>query len=143
MMIGGCHGSTTGGVKVQRLIIAFKALGREVTKLWAPEEAVLPIIIDKKKVPKNAIQQALLIIFVWFLSLCFGTILLLFDKSFSLSTAFTAQLSALSNFGPSTLTINQLSTSSLYVKIILIISMIAGRIEILPILLLFQKKVWF
>ncbi len=143
MTIGSCHGSTTGGIKVQRIVIASKALGREVAKLWAPEEVVLPIIIDKKKVPENAIQQALLIIFVWFLTLSIGTILLLFDKSLSLSSAFTAQLSALSNFGPSALSIEQLISSSVYVKTILIISMIAGRIEILPIILLFQKKVWF
>ncbi len=142
MFIGGCHGSTTGGIKMQRVLLIGKSIFRELQKIWLPEEAVLPIVLDKKIVPENATQQALIISSIWVFSLLLGTLLLLLSSTMSLQTAFSAQLSALSNIGPSFMDSATLASSNLLVKIILMISMIAGRIEILPLLLLFQRKAW-
>jgi trk system potassium uptake protein len=142
MFIGGCHGSTTGGIKMQRVLLIGKSIFRELQKVWLPEEAVLPIVLDKKIVPENATQQALIISSIWVFSLLLGTLLLLLSSTMSLQTAFSAQLSALSNIGPSFMDSATLASSNLLVKIILMVSMIAGRIEILPLLLLFQRKAW-
>jgi trk system potassium uptake protein TrkH len=142
MFVGGCDGSTTGGVKVQRILLIGKAISREIKKLWAPEEATLPVVIDQRIVPENAVQQALTIISIWILTILVGTLLLLLSSPMSLKTAFSAQLSAVSNIGPSFMDPIALAASNWFVKTILIISMVAGRIEILPLLLLFQKKAW-
>ncbi len=142
MFIGGCNGSTTGGVKVQRILLIGKVISREVKKLWVPEESILPIVIDQRIVPENAVQQALTIISIWVLTILVGALLLILTSPMSLKTAFSAQLSAVSNIGPSFLDPVTLASSNWFVKTILKISMIAGRIEILPLLLLFQRKAW-
>ncbi len=142
MFIGGCNGSTTGGVKVQRILLIGKAISREIKKLWAPEEATLPIVIDQRIIPENAVQQALTIISIWMLTILVGAFLLILTSPMSLKIAFSAQLSAVSNIGPSFLDPVTLASSNWFVKTILMISMIAGRIEILPLLLLFQRKAW-
>jgi trk system potassium uptake protein TrkH len=142
MYTGGCHGSTTGGVKTQRIIIIGKAIKREVKKLWVPNDAVLPLILDKKILQEDAIYQALIICATWILIIVTGTFLILLFSNLTLSTSFSAMLSATSNIGPSLLKTKDLIVLNSQCKLILIVGMIAGRIEILPLLLLFNKKAW-
>ncbi|MCK5848804.1 MAG: TrkH family potassium uptake protein [Caldisericia bacterium] len=142
MFTGGCHGSTTGGVKTQRIIIIGKAIKREIQKLWTPKGTVLPLILDKKILQEDAIYQALIISATWVILIAVGTFLLLILSKFTLSTAFSAMLSATSNIGPSLLSTKDLILASSQCKLILIVGMIAGRIEILPLILLFNRKAW-
>lgn len=135
MLIGGCAGSTAGGLKVWRLIVLFGLLKRELQKLILPFSAVLPVKIGEKALDDDYVMKVGAFFFAYIFSILIVFLLLSFtitDKFGALSLA----ISSIANIGPAFYPIAALDS---YSKIILIIGMWLGRLEIIPILVLISE----
>lgn len=143
MVIGGCVGSTGGGIKVFRISILVKLIQREVLRLRIPSQAVSTIIIDKKPVDANEIYRVSALFFTWMVLLVVGGMITAMLSNFDSYSSFSGMFSALGNIGPCYIPTNAMGGLHPIVKIVYIFGMLAGRLEILPVLLIFSRKVWF
>ena len=145
MFTGGMAGSASGGMKVVRLLIAARTSRNESKRMIHPY-AYLPVKIDKKRVPQSIIQNLLIFIVIYFITLCTGALLISFLE-YDIITSFSTSASMLANIGPGLGTFAPFSTYADLPstgKWILSGLMILGRIEILSVLILltgsFYKK---
>ncbi|WP_114313354.1 TrkH family potassium uptake protein [Thermus caldifontis] len=143
MFVGGSAGSAAGGIKVVRWLLLFGLLRREITRTLHPR-AVLPLRLGQRVVSEEALGQVSVFIFLYTLLFGFGTLILaLLEGDFV--TAFTASAQAIGNIGPGLGPVGPMgSYAELHPlsKLILILQMWAGRIEILPVALLFSPELW-
>jgi len=144
MFIGGCGGSTGGGMKVIRIISAAKIAKRSVIKMLFPN-AILPIKVNNNILTDKLIM-AVLSYFVIFVMLFFlGAVIFTMTESCDLVTAFSASIAALSNIGPGLGAVgasHNYAWVSLPGKWVLIFLMLAGRLELYSILVLFLPATW-
>ena len=143
MVVGACAGSTGGGLKVARLLLLLKSLKRNIGQVLNPRrvqvvrnngQAVSEKIIDNT----NAYLAAYVCIIV------FSFILVSLDD-FSIGTNFTAVLACFNNIGPGLEVVGPTCNYAVYSdfsKLVLSADMLAGRLEIFPILLLFSRSTW-
>ncbi len=143
MFIGSCAGSTAGGIKVSRIMILIKSAIREIKKLIMPR-AIISVKIEDKTVDNDTISGAQSYLVLYFIIFSISTLIISIDQ-FDLITNFTAITACLNNIGPGlgvvgpTGNFSQFSDIS---KIVLIFDMLAGRLEIFPILMLFNPYAW-
>lgn len=143
MMLGACAGSTGGGFKCGRALLAFKSLRRSV------REIVRPGRVEVVRVNGHAMEEKVLANTNAYLAayalIIVGSFLLISVDGFSVTTNLTAVLSCFNNIGPGLEAVGptcNFSGFGLFSKIILIIDMLAGRLEIFPILILFSRTTW-
>lgn len=142
MVIGGCVGSTGGGIKVFRISILLKLIQREVFRLRIPARALSTIIIDKKPVDANEVYRVSGLFFAWIVLLVTGGVITAILSNLDSYSAFSGMFSALGNIGPCYIPASEMGGLHPVIKIVYIFGMLAGRLEILPVLLLFSRKVW-
>ncbi|MBQ4096977.1 MAG: TrkH family potassium uptake protein, partial [Clostridia bacterium] len=136
MFIGGCAGSTAGGLKVSRILILFKVICRELKTILRPRTAAV-LKIDGKRVPDstaNGITSYLALYFVIFLS----AFLLISFEPFDFLTNISAVNTCFNNVGPGFSVIGPMGSFAGYTvfsKIVLALTMLLGRLEIYPIIL--------
>ncbi|MGI6768440.1 MAG: TrkH family potassium uptake protein [Bacilli bacterium] len=143
MFSGGMAGSTAGGIKISRIVIQTKIILKEIKYSINPRR-VTTLTFENKPLEPGVIKGASSFILVYML-LLFGGVLLISLDGKDLLTNFTASLSCLSNIGPGLEIIGPLgnySSFSNFSKLILSILMLAGRLEIFPILILFSPNTW-
>jgi len=138
---GGCAGSTAGGMKVIRVLIVFKQLGKELMHLIHPH-ADMPIKLDHHVVPRPIIQAVWGFFAAYILS--FGALMILMMATgLDQVTAFSAVAATLNNLGPG---LGEISSNyanmSDYTKWIASFSMLLGRLEIFTLLVLFTPIFW-
>lgn len=143
MAIGACAGSTGGGFKFARILLVLKALKRNISQLLHPN-SVKVIHVNGRQTDEKTISNtnAFLVAYVIILVVSF---LLLCIDNVSVLTGFTAVLACLNNVGPGLDAVGPMhnySDLSILSKIVLIIDMLAGRLEIFPILILFNRRTW-
>ena len=143
MVVGACAGSTGGGLKVARLMLLCKSLHRNIGQVLKPRKVQLVrnngTIVDEK-ILDNA--NAYLAAYVVILFLSF---LLVSLDNFSVGTNFTAVLACFNNIGPGLEAVGPTCNFSGYStlsKIVLCFDMLAGRLEIFPMLVLFSRSTW-
>lgn len=144
MFVGACAGSTGGGIKVSRIVILAKSLKREINRLIHPN-IVSHIKFEGETVDENVVKgvnsyfAVLMFLFV-------TTFVLISFDGMDLATNITAAAACINNIGPGLTTIvgpmGNFSSFSVFSKIVLSLSMLIGRLEIYPILILFIPKVW-
>lgn len=143
IFIGSCAGSTGGGLKVSRIIILIKAGLNEIKQSISPKR-VLTITEDARRVPDNIIKSALVYFFIYvitFITLLFFVSLDNVDST----TAFNAVSATLNTNAPGVEIVGLDGTYSFFSplsKIFLTMAMIIGRLEIIPILVLFMPRTW-
>lgn len=143
MLLGACAGSTGGGIKVSRLLIYVKSAVQEIRELTKPR-AVRTIRMDGKKLEAPVIKGALLFL-VCYALIFVVSVLIIQLENLDLETSFSAVAANLNNIGPGlglvgpTCNYSFLSPLS---KIVLIIDMLAGRLEVFPILVLLSPATW-
>ncbi len=143
MLIGGCAGSTGGGVKCSRILILFKAVRVEIRKLLYPN-LVRPVKMDGKTVPDETVR-GVYAFFGAYAFLFILSLLLVSLNGFEFESSFSAVLSCLNNVGPG---LNEIGPMANYdhfstlSKLVLTLDMLLGRLEIFPILLLFVPHIW-
>lgn len=142
IMVGGCVGSTAGGIKVLRVLLLGRSLGQEVRKLCFPENAALPVVVDGSIIPTAAIQPIAAMVFAWIVLALAGGMYLALCTSQGAFECLTLSMSALSNIGPSLMPSGVLPTLPLSCQVLLMVWMIAGRLEVLPVLALFVPHTW-
>lgn len=142
MIIGGCVGSTSGGIKVLRVIIMEKLLKREVNKISMPPHAVLPVIVDKTTIRNEEILRITAIVFGWLILIGVGSMITALFSDLGPGQAFSGMASAVGNIGPFYFSVAKMATLSWVVKLTFIIGMLAGRLELLPIYILISRRAW-
>ena len=143
MFIGGCAGSTGGGLKVSRLIIIFKAAFADVAQMIFPR-SVSVIRLDKTKVDVGTIRASYTF-FALYISILMLVTLCVSVDGYDVTTNFTAAVSCLSNIGPGLSLVGpsgSFSIFSYFSKIVLSIAMLLGRLEIYPLLVLVMPAMW-
>ena len=148
MLIGASAGSTGGGIKVGRIIILFKSSLRDLKQLIHPR-SVYTVKLDGKNMEEQTIKAAHSYFFIYMIILTISVIILCFD-SLDIVSMVTAVITCLGNVGPGLGAIvgpvGNFSTLSDLSKIVLSFDMLAGRLEIFPLIMVFgyfkiKKKV--
>lgn len=138
MALGACAGSTGGGLKCGRLLLLCKALKRNINKLIHPKK-VASIHTNDHPISEDVIQSTAIYLVAYAFILIVSFIIVSIDEM-TVTTNFTSVLSCLNNIGPALEmtgpTCNYAGYSVLS-KIVLIFDMLAGRLEIFPMLVLF------
>ncbi|MBE5894886.1 MAG: TrkH family potassium uptake protein [Lachnospiraceae bacterium] len=143
MFLGACAGSTGGGVKISRIVIMLKAVKQEVMYLLHPK-SVKMIKMDDKALDKSVVRNVTVFLATYVLIYIVSLILVSFDN-FDFATTFTGVMATLNNIGPGlgavgpTGNFDGFSDLSKYV---LMFDMLAGRLELYPMLLLLTPAVW-
>lgn len=143
MFIGGCAGSTCGGIKVSRILIYLKTVKKEIAQLCHPRN-VKVIKIDGKPLAHNVLRSANSFLIVYMMIFVCSTLLISVDE-FDLVTNFTAVASALGNIGPGLSLVGPTRNFDLYSgfsKYVLMFDMLAGRLELFPLLVCLSPSTW-
>lgn len=143
MFVGACAGSTGGGIKVSRVQVVVKAILKELDSAIHPND-VRKIRYDGKVLDHAVLRGINVFITAYFL--VFGlSVLLISIDNFGLETNFSAVAATLNNIGPGLGGVGPASNYSGYGTLstcVLIFDMIAGRLEILPVLILLSPHTW-
>jgi len=142
MVIGGCVGSTSGGFKVLRVAILSKLIRREVFRLRAPRRAVTTLVVDGKPVRTDEIHRVCGLFFAWVLLIVAGGAITAFFSAHGGYESVSGMFSALGNIGPCYISVPDVGRLAPVIKVTYILGMLAGRLEILPVLLLFSPRAW-
>lgn len=143
MVVGGCVGSTSGGIKVLRVSILLSGAREELSKLFRADRALSGIRYQGRLIGRHELSRITGIVFLWFLLLGAGGLATaLLAPGMDGYTAFSGMFSALGNIGPSLISQQQVVELHWGAKVIHMAGMLAGRLEILPVLLLFSRKAW-
>ncbi len=143
MLLGACAGSTGGGVKVSRLLIYVKTAIREVRQISQPR-VVRTIRMDGKKLESSVIKGALLFL-VCYVLIFIGSVLIIQLENLDFETSFSAVAATLNNIGPGLGLVGPTCNFGFFSplsKVVLIFDMLAGRLEIFPILVLLSPGTW-
>ena len=143
MLVGACAGSTGGGLKCIRLLLLFKVLRRNIRQILNPRKVLVvrsndKVVDEKVLANTNAYFAAYVIILV----LC--TLILSLD-GFSLETNLSASIATFNNIGPGMAAVGPTCNFAAYgvlSKLTMCLAMLAGRLEIFPILILFSRGTW-
>jgi trk system potassium uptake protein TrkH len=143
MFVGGCVGSTAGGIKMVRMMLLSKVIAREVRSLTLPN-VVETIKLGKQSIPPNVIS-GVLVFFATYLLIFALTSLLLVALDLEIVTAMSATIACLSCVGPGLDAVGPTQNFSIVPplgKLALSGCMIAGRLEIFVLLSIFSRELW-
>ena len=143
MFIGACAGSTGGGIKVSRILILVKGFFRELSMILHPRQ-VKKISVDSRKVEHEVVRSVNAYIVCYFLIFAASVVILSFEET-DLITNFTAVAATINNIGPGLAEVGPASNFghfSILSKLVLTFDMLAGRLELFPMLILFSPQTW-
>ena len=143
MFIGGCAGSTAGGIKVSRITVLFKTIGKEMSFLLH-KRSVKVLKINKKKIENDTVRS-INVFFATYIIIFTLSVLLISLDNFDFTTSFTAVAATLNNVGPGLEVVGPMGNYSSFSdlsKFVMMFDMLAGRLEIFPLLLLFSPSTW-
>ena len=143
MFTGSCAGSTAGGVKLSRLLIVFKNTMREIKHMLHPR-SVNTVRVDGEPVPEETVRSAVNYITLYLTVFIISALAISVD-GFSFETNFTGTLACLNNIGPGLGKVGpagNYADFSVFSKIILSFDMLFGRLELMPMIILFSPSTW-
>ncbi|MDD6346930.1 MAG: TrkH family potassium uptake protein [Lachnospiraceae bacterium] len=143
MFVGACAGSTGGGMKVSRLIIAVKSVKREISTI-NHQRLVKKIRMDGSTIADSTIHSTHVFIAAYFLIFFISALLVSLD-GFDFAASFTAVAATLNNIGPGLSVIGptgNFGDFSVLSKLVLMFDMLAGRLELFPMLILLAPGSW-
>ncbi|MCK8825187.1 TrkH family potassium uptake protein [Fuchsiella alkaliacetigena] len=142
MLIGGCVGSTAGGFKVLRVAILHKLFKRELKKIYLPKNAVIPVTIDREIIKDEEVMKIAALFFAWLALILVGSGITALFSNLDAFEAASGMFSAVGNMGPFYFSVEEMASMSSGIKLTYIIGMLAGRLEVLPIFIIFTKQAW-
>lgn len=144
MFIGGCAGSTTGGLKIFRLQILFKFVRLHLKKMLYPH-SIIASQFNGKRITESTFESVTIFFFIYIFTFSFSALLLAFN-GLDFITSISAAVSAISNVGPGLGDIiganGNYSSLNSNCKIILTLTMFLGRLEMLTILVILVPSFW-
>jgi len=142
MVVGGCVGSTSGGIKVLRVGILLKMVTRQIRRLVYGPDTVQPVVVDGEVIGPEELRRVSALFFAWIALLAFGGLVTAMLSDLDALAAGSGMFSALGNIGPCYISGAEMAALHWPVKLVYILGMLAGRLEIIPLLLLFSPRTW-
>lgn len=141
MFVGASLGSTTGGIKTLRFGVLLRLVVREVRSFSLPASAVNPITVGKRRIKNRELVRIVTIVTVWLTMIMIGALITIAFSDLSMIEAIQGMTSSMGTMGP--LFISPAETLALHpvVKLVWSLGMLAGRLEVLPILILLNVEV--
>ena len=143
MFAGACAGSTGGGIKISRLIILAKTVKKELYQLIHPQ-SVRQVVIDGRAVEHDVLRSINVFMVLYFMIFAFSVLFISVDGN-DLITNFSAVAATLNNIGPGLELVGPTQNFSLFSnwsKLVMIFDMLAGRLELFPLLLILTPETW-
>ncbi len=143
MFMGGCAGSTGGGIKVSRILIMLKFLKKDLLSLIHPR-SINTISMNGKKIEDETIKKINSYL-ICYIAILFFSIAITALDNFGFETTITAAVTTINNVGPGFAGVGpaeNFSNFSYLSKIVLSFNMIFGRLEIFPLIILFMSHTW-
>lgn len=143
MFIGGCAGSTAGGLKVSRVVILLKMIRRELNRMLHPR-SVSVVKFEGKQVDESTLNSVSIYFVLYIICFCVIFFVLCFEP-FDFATNFSATAACFNNVGPGFGAVGPAASYQGYSalsKVVLSIAMLLGRLEIFPLLLAFSPSTW-
>ena len=143
MCIGASAGSTGGGFKCARVLLLFKSVRRNLSQILRPQK-VKAVRVSGKVVSERILSNTATYLVIYVFIVIISTLLISVDN-FSVETNISAVLACFNNIGPGFDAVGPVSNFadySIFSKLVLTVNMLAGRLEIFPILLLFKAEAW-
>ena len=143
MFMGGCAGSTAGGIKLSRIIILIKGVFREFRYALNPR-LVRKVNLDSKPLDDEIVRSVNSYIVCYFVVFVASVFLISFE-GYDLVTTFTSVTATINNVGPGLAKVGPMGNYAFFspfAKLVLTFNMLAGRLELLPMLLLFHPATW-
>ncbi len=137
MIIGGCVGSTSGGIKVLRAAFLSRLFSTHLRRLSLPRQASVPLVISGKVISEAEIQRVAALFWGWMVIIVAGSFVTAAFSDLSPWQSFSGMISAMGNMGPFYFSVHKMASLSWVVKFTYIMGMLAGRLEILPLAMLF------
>ena len=143
MIVGACAGSTGGGLKVARVLLLMKSLRRNIRQTLNPRKVMVvrnnSNVVDERILANTNAYLAAYVVII------FVSFMIISLDNFSVGTNFTAVLACFNNIGPGLEAVGPTCNFSAYStlsKLVLCFDMLAGRLEIFPMLVLLSKNTW-
>lgn len=143
MFIGACAGSTGGGIKVSRIVIAYKNIKNGIENFVHPK-SVRIIQMEGKKVSNEVVRSVNAYIVLYF-AVFVASVLLISLENFSFETSFTSVAATLNNIGPGLDGVGPMENFAKFnpfSKCVFMFDMLAGRLELIPMVILFSPWIW-
>ena len=144
MFIGACAGSTAGGLKISRVVLLFKTIRTNLKRMLHPR-SVDSVRLEGKSVDAATVTNVTAYLAIYFM--CFTLIFLVISfENLGIETNISAVAACFNNVGPGFDKVGPIGNYDIYSplsKVILSFAMLLGRLEIMPIILLFSPFVWF
>lgn len=143
MFIGACAGSTGGGIKVSRIILLFKTMVKELNSYIHPK-SIKKIKLGGKTVEHEVLRSVNVYFVTYFLIFSISVFLISFENK-DLVTTFTSVAATFNNIGPGLEAVGptgNFSDFTCFSKLVFIFDMLAGRLELFPLLILFRPSIW-
>ena len=143
MFIGACAGSTGGGMKVSRIVILFKTVGKELHSYIHPK-SIQKVKFEKKPVEHEVLRATNVYFITYMIVFAVSTFLISFEEK-DLVTTFTSVATTLNNVGPGLEKVGPIENFGAFTpfsKCVFMFDMIAGRLELFPLLILFHPALW-
>ena len=143
MIIGSCSGSTAGGMKISRVLMLVKTIKKELSLIVHPRE-VRKIRMDGHVLEHETLRNTNVFFVVYFVILLTSTLLISIDN-FDFTTNFTAAIATLNNIGPGLAMVGPTQNFSIYSpfsKFVLMFNMLAGRLELFPLVIMMLPSTW-
>ena len=143
MFCGACAGSTGGGIKVSRFVIVIKNLGKELHSYIHPK-SIRKVKFEGKPVDHDVVRS-INVYFTTFLTIFVISVLLVSLEGYDFATNFTSVLATMNNIGPGLSLVGPTQNFAFFsplTKYVLMFDMLAGRLELFPMLILFHPSIW-
>lgn len=143
MFIGACAGSTGGGIKVSRILILLKTIKKEL-KIAAHPKSVHKVLLDGHPI-EHEVMRAVNVYIIAYIAIFVISLLVISLDNFDFTTNFTALAATINNVGPGLNMVGPVENFSIYSplsKLVLSFTMLVGRLEVFPMLVLFAPSKW-
>lgn len=143
MFVGACAGSTGGGIKVSRIVIMLKTIKKELL-IYAHPKSIRKIKFGGKLVEHEVVRSINVFFATYVVIYAISLLIISFDNA-SFETNFTAVTATLNNIGPGLGDVGPTGNFGFFSplsKIVLMFNMLAGRLELYPLLMIFSLKSW-
>ncbi len=141
MVIGGCVGSTAGGIKVMRFGILARAFQAHISRILNPANAVIPVVTSGRIIEDAEVQQIASLIWIWLVLICVGAGITALFSGLDAWQSFSGMASAMGNMGPFYFSVHEMACMHWIIKLTYIGGMLAGRLEIIPLAVLFAQLI--
>lgn len=137
MIVGGCVGSTAGGIKVLRIGLLSRLFAVQLKRICLPRAAVVPLLVSGKVISSAEIERVAALFWIWMMTVVAGAFVTTAFSDLDPWQGLSGMASAMGNMGPFYFSVHEMVSMHWVIKLTYIFGMLAGRLEIVPLAVLF------